>query len=106
MGSSRCREPSRVRPAALGRNRLQPTGCAFALRRTSSSESAGVVQTSARGGEAQGALAMVVATQYPKPEAKEGRGQKSFVTKHFPMVTSDKLSMARTVIANAPELVD
>jgi len=52
---------------------------------------------------AKRALAMVVATQYPKQE-EVGRGKKGFVAKHFPMVSKDKLSMARTVIAYALEL--
>jgi hypothetical protein len=51
------------------------------------------------------ALAMVVATQYPKPE-EVGRGKKGSVAKQFPMVKKARLAEARTVIAYAPELVD
>jgi hypothetical protein len=53
----------------------------------------------------KGALAMVLATQYPEPE-EVGRGKKGFVAKQFPMVTKSKLSIARAVIAYAPELVE
>lgn len=53
----------------------------------------------------KGALAMVVATQYPKVP-KVGRGQKVSATETFPMVSSGKLSMARTILEYAAELVD
>ena len=53
----------------------------------------------------KGALAMVVATEYPEA-AKLKRAGSSVAEDQFPMVTSGKLSMARTVIAYAPELTD
>jgi hypothetical protein len=44
----------------------------------------------------KGAIAMVCAKAFPEPE-EVGRGKKGFAAKHFPMVTKDKLSCARTV---------
>jgi hypothetical protein len=51
----------------------------------------------------KGALAMVVATQYPTPE-DVGRGKKGVVATQFAMVSKDKLSHARTVLAYSREL--
>lgn len=56
--------------------------------------------------DAKGAVAMVVATQYPESDQVGGRGKKSFATKGFPMVSSGNLAKACTVYAFAPELVD
>ena len=49
---------------------------------------------------------MVCATQYPESEGVGGHKKKSVAAKHFPMITSDKLSHARTVLRFAPEFVD
>jgi hypothetical protein len=49
-----------------------------------------------------GAMAMVVATEYPQA-TKLKRASSSVAEDQFPMVTSGKLSMARAVIAYAPE---
>ena len=52
----------------------------------------------------RGAMAMIVAQVYPDSDEKRGRGKKSSVTEHFPMVSSGKLSQARTVLSYAPKL--
>jgi hypothetical protein len=53
----------------------------------------------------KGALAMVVATEYPEVP-KVGRGQKVPVTETFPMISPARLSEARTVIEYASDLVN
>lgn len=54
---------------------------------------------------AKGALAMVVATQYPEGEGRGGHKESS-AAEHFPMVKPGRLFEARTVLTYAPELVD
>lgn len=53
----------------------------------------------------KGQLAMVAAKAYPDPE-RRGRGQKSSAAEEFPMVSSGKLSEARTVLRYAPDLAE
>jgi hypothetical protein len=53
----------------------------------------------------KGQLAMVAAKAYPAPEPG-GRGKKSSAAEKFPMVSSGKLSEARTILSYAPDLVD
>jgi hypothetical protein len=53
----------------------------------------------------KGQIAVVVAMAYPEVGEK-GRGKKSIVSIHFPMVNPLALSQARAIVRHAPELAD
>jgi hypothetical protein len=52
----------------------------------------------------EGAIAMVCALAFPEATKLKRRGSVA-ATEQFPMVSSDKLSHARTVLKFAPDLV-
>lgn len=54
----------------------------------------------------KGALAMMAARAHPEADAVGGRGRKGVAATQFPMVSRDKLSHARTILAHAPDLAD
>ena len=53
----------------------------------------------------KGEIAVVVVKAYPEVE-KGGRGQKTIVSRTFPMVNKDALSQARQIVRYAPNLAD